>query len=99
MDRPRLKVPLYAEYNSFVVSGEQLQKILKGRNPFKSDSPSYCSISKRSTYRITKLRDGTWWVENFRHGAPLFAPDYWWQISNAAGERAERLNRFVKEEL
>lgn len=95
----RENVPLYAENSAFVVSGEQLQKILRGRNPFKTDSPNYASVRRRAGYRITQLRDGTWWVENFRAGAPLFAPDYWWLIPAAAGKRALKLKEFVDESL
>lgn len=99
MRKCKVSVPRYAEDRAFTISGEQLHKIMRGRNPFKSDSPNYSTISKRSGYRITRLGDGTWWVENFRHGAPLWAPDYWWRIPKIAGERAEKLERFVKEEL
>lgn len=99
MNKCKISMPLYAIDNSFVISGEQLQKILRGKNPFKSDSPNYSTISKRSSYRVAQLKDGSWWVENFRYGAPLFAPDYWWRIPVAAGRRAEKLNKFIKEEL
>lgn len=95
----RENMPHYAEDNAFVVSGEQLKKILRGRNPFKEDSPKWNKVHHRSSYRITQLRDGTWWVENFRSGASLFAPDYWWRIPEAAGARAFRLKEFVDENL
>lgn len=91
-------MPLYAEYSAFSVTGEQLTKILRGRNPFKKDSPNYSTIG-RGAYRITQLKDGSWWVENFRSGAPLFAPDYWWRIPAAAGKRVEKLREFVNENL
>ena len=86
----REKMPLYAQDNAFAVSGQQLRAILKGRNPFKKDSPNYDHVVERKGYRITQLQDGTYWVENFRDGAPMFAPDYWWKMSDAAGRRARK---------
>lgn len=92
----RLHMPRYATEKAFVVSGEQLSKIIRNRNPFKEEPPRYNYIRKQASYRITKLKDETWWVENYRDGAPLFAPDYWHQISITAGKRAKRLKDFVQ---
>lgn len=92
----RQNMPLYAKQDAINVSGEQLKVILRGRNPFKFEPLNYKYIYDRKGYRIARLKNGTWWVENFRDGAPLFAPDLWWPISDAAGERAQKLAEFVK---
>lgn len=89
-------MPQYAKYSAFTLSGQQLRKVLKNRNPFKSDSPNYGHIVDAAGYNVTQLKDGTWWVRNFRTGAPMFAPDYWWHISDAAGLRAKQINDFVE---
>lgn len=96
---PKESMPAYAESNAFVVSGEQLYKIMRGRNPFRKDIRRYDRIAKRAAYRIARLKDGTWWVENFRAGAPPFAPDYWWPIPNSAGKRAALLKKFIEDNL
>jgi len=95
----RKEMPLYAEYNTFSVTADQLHKILRGRNPFKNDSPNYNRIGGRASYRLAQLKDGTWWVENYRYGAPLFAPDYWWKLPAVAGPRILKLKEFVDKEL
>lgn len=92
----RTDMPMYATDNSISVSGAQLRKITKGRNPFKNDPPSYSRIVDRKGYRIARLKNDTWWVENFRDGAPLFAPDLWWPLSKAASKRVQKLANFVE---
>ena len=89
-------MPLYAKNEAFSISGEQLKKVMKNRNPFKYDSDTWNHIIRQSGYDVTQLRDGTWWVKNFRSGAPLFAPDYWWHISNTAGKRAKKIKDFME---
>lgn len=88
-------MPQYAERDAFVVSGQQLQIILRGINPFRDDPPNWNQVGHRKSYRIAFLKDGTCWVENYRSGAPMFAPDFWWQISNAASKRAVKLYEFT----
>lgn len=92
----REKMPMYAEDSSVWVTGDQLRKILRGRNPFKGDVGRYNNISGRGAYRVTQLKDGSWWVENYRFGAPLFAPDYWWKLPKTAGPRIRKLQEFVE---
>ena len=90
------QMPLYAKDSAFAVSGEQLKKCLRNRNPFKSDSPNWDHVASASGYLVSQLKDGTWWVRNFRVGAPLFAPDYWFRIPDAAGKRLLKIKEFVE---
>ena len=89
-------MPYYAKNGAFTISGQQLRKCLKGRNPFKHDADSWNRVIDPAGYNITQLKDGTWWVRNFRTGAPMFAPDFWWRIPNTAARRAKQINDFVE---
>lgn len=89
-------MPLYAKTKYICISGRQLRKITRNRNPFKDDSPNYNSIVDSKGYKITQKKDGSWWVLNYRAGAPLFAPDYWWRIPDVVAERAKKIEEFVE---
>lgn len=93
----REKMPMYATDNAFTISGQQLRKIMKGRTGiFKGEPPNYDHIRDGVGYKVTQLKDGTWWVRNYRDGAPLFAPDYWHQLPQSVGNRARAIYEFVE---